>query len=45
MVFIGVKYGVVYFGGMYLFGWFVILMKYMVNLYYFFGICSGYYMW
>ncbi|MBC8844302.1 NADH dehydrogenase FAD-containing subunit, partial [Escherichia coli] len=45
MVSIGAKYGVAHLGGMHLSGWFAILMKHMVNLYYFFGIRSGYYMW
>ncbi|MHC5252826.1 FAD-dependent oxidoreductase [Listeria kieliensis] len=45
MVSIGAKYGVANLSGMHLSGWFAIFMKHMVNLYYFFGIRSGYYMW
>lgn len=45
MVSIGAKYGVAHLGSMHLSGWFAIFMKHMVNLYYFFGIRSGYYMW
>lgn len=45
MVSIGAKYGVAHLGGMHLSGWFAIFMKHIVNLYYFFGIRSGYYMW
>ncbi|MBC1474524.1 FAD-dependent oxidoreductase [Listeria grandensis] len=44
MVSIGSKYGVANLGGLRLHGWFAIFMKHMVNLYYFFGIRSGYYM-
>lgn len=45
MVSIGAKYGVANLSGMHLSGWFAIFMKHIVNLYYFFGIRSGYYMW
>ncbi|WP_163655194.1 FAD-dependent oxidoreductase [Listeria sp. PSOL-1] len=45
MVSIGAKYGVAHLGNLHLSGWFAIFMKHMVNLYYFFGIHSGYYMW
>ncbi|MCT2534299.1 FAD-dependent oxidoreductase [Aquibacillus koreensis] len=44
MVSIGARYGVADLSGIHLSGWFAILMKHMVNLYYFFGIRSGYYM-
>lgn len=45
MVFIGVKWGVVnLFDKIYLSGFLVIVMKYIVNLKYFFDICFGYYM-
>lgn len=45
MVSIGARYGVANLSGMRLSGWFAIFMKHIVNLYYFFGISSGYYMW
>lgn len=44
MVSIGARYGVANLNGIRLSGWFAIFMKHMVNLYYFFGIRSGYYM-
>lgn len=44
MVSIGARYGVANLSGIRLSGWFAIFMKHMVNLYYFFGIRSGYYM-
>ncbi|WP_033829129.1 FAD-dependent oxidoreductase [Bacillus andreraoultii] len=44
MVSIGARYGVANLNGIRLSGWFAILMKHIVNLYYFFGIRSGYYM-
>ncbi|MEQ6388393.1 NAD(P)/FAD-dependent oxidoreductase [Bacillaceae bacterium S4-13-58] len=44
MVSIGARYGVADVGGMHLSGWFSNLVKHMVNLWYFFGIRSGYYM-
>ncbi|MBS4199391.1 FAD-dependent oxidoreductase [Bacillus sp. FJAT-49732] len=44
MVSIGARYGVANLSGIHLSGWFAIFMKHMVNLYYFFGIRSGYYM-
>ncbi|MEG0497003.1 MAG: NAD(P)/FAD-dependent oxidoreductase [Carnobacterium sp.] len=44
MVSIGATYGVAHLGGfLHLSGFFAILMKHLVNLYYFFGIRSGYY--
>jgi NADH:ubiquinone reductase (H+-translocating) len=45
MVSIGARYGVANLSGMHLSGWFANFMKHMVNLYYFFGIGSGYYMY
>ena len=45
MVSIGARYGVANLSGIHLSGWFANFMKHMVNLYYFFGIRSGYYMW
>ncbi|MBP3038275.1 FAD-dependent oxidoreductase [Bacillaceae bacterium Marseille-Q3522] len=45
MVSIGSKYGVAHLANFHLSGWFAIFMKHLVNLYYFFGIRSGYYMW
>lgn len=44
MVSIGARYGVANLSGLRLSGWLAILMKHLVNLYYFFGIRSGYYM-
>ncbi|GEM02273.1 NADH dehydrogenase [Halolactibacillus halophilus] len=44
MVSIGARYGVADLMGLHLSGWFANLMKHIVNLYYFFGIGSGYYM-
>ncbi|WP_138419986.1 FAD-dependent oxidoreductase [Aquibacillus sediminis] len=44
MVSIGARYGVANLSGIRLSGWFANFMKHMVNLYYFFGIRSGYYM-
>ncbi|GGM36523.1 NADH dehydrogenase [Paraliobacillus quinghaiensis] len=44
MVSIGARYGVADLMGVHLSGWFANFMKHMVNLYYFFGISSGYYM-
>ncbi|MBW8350956.1 FAD-dependent oxidoreductase [Bacillus sp. IITD106] len=44
MVSIGARYGVANLSGIHLSGWFANFMKHMVNLYYFFGIRSGYYM-
>jgi len=44
MVSIGARYGVANLSGIHLKGWFAIFMKHLVNLYYFFGIRSGYYM-
>ena len=44
MVSIGARYGVADLSGIHLSGWFANFMKHMVNLYYFFGIRSGYYM-
>ncbi|WP_062353683.1 FAD-dependent oxidoreductase [Bacillus kwashiorkori] len=44
MVSIGARYGVANLSGIRLSGWLAIFMKHMVNLYYFFGIRSGYYM-
>lgn len=44
MVSIGARYGVADLMGIHLSGWFSNLVKHMVNLYYFFGIGSGYYM-
>lgn len=44
MVSIGPKYGVADLNGIHLSGWMAIFMKHMVNLYYFFGLRSGYYM-
>jgi len=44
MVSIGARYGVANLNGIRLSGWLAILMKHIVNLYYFFGIRSGYYM-
>lgn len=44
MVSIGARYGVANLNGIRLSGWFAIFMKHMVNLYYFFGLRSGYYM-
>lgn len=44
MVSIGARYGVANLSGLRLSGWLAIFMKHMVNLYYFFGIRSGYYM-
>jgi len=44
MVSIGARYGVANLSGIKLSGWFANFMKHMVNLYYFFGIRSGYYM-
>ncbi|WP_066191992.1 FAD-dependent oxidoreductase [Gracilibacillus timonensis] len=44
MVSIGARYGVANLMGLRLSGWFANFMKHMVNLYYFFGIRSGYYM-
>ncbi|MCD8503175.1 MAG: FAD-dependent oxidoreductase [Bacillaceae bacterium] len=43
MVSIGARYGVAHVGGMNLSGWLAILVKHLVNLYYFFTIRSGYY--
>ncbi|WP_049786622.1 FAD-dependent oxidoreductase [Evansella cellulosilytica] len=45
MVSIGARYGVANLSGIHLSGWFANFMKHMVNLYYFFTIRSGYYMW
>ncbi|WP_339183590.1 FAD-dependent oxidoreductase [Oceanobacillus sp. FSL W7-1293] len=44
MVSIGARYGVANLMGLRLSGWLANLMKHLVNLYYFFGIRSGYYM-
>ncbi|MBM7543195.1 FAD-dependent oxidoreductase [Amphibacillus cookii] len=44
MVSIGARYGVADLMGLHLSGWFANFVKHMVNLYYFFGIGSGYYM-
>lgn len=44
MVSIGARYGVADLMGLHLSGWFANLVKHLVNLYYFFGIRSGYYM-
>ncbi|MBU5595504.1 FAD-dependent oxidoreductase [Amphibacillus sp. MSJ-3] len=44
MVSIGARYGVANLMGIHLSGWFSNFVKHMVNLYYFFGIYSGYYM-
>lgn len=44
MVSIGARYGVANLSGIHLSGWFANFMKHMVNLYYFFGLRSGYYM-
>lgn len=44
MVSLGARYGVADVMGMHLSGWFANFVKHMVNLYYFFGIGSGYYM-
>lgn len=44
MVSIGARYGVANLMGMHLSGWFSNFVKHVVNLYYFFGIYSGYYM-
>ncbi|PXW88452.1 NADH dehydrogenase FAD-containing subunit [Streptohalobacillus salinus] len=44
MVSIGARYGVADLMGLHLSGWFANFVKHMVNLYYFFGISSGYYM-
>ncbi|MFT8312423.1 MAG: NAD(P)/FAD-dependent oxidoreductase [Sporolactobacillus sp.] len=44
MVSIGARYGVAHLGSMHLSGFFAILMKHMVNLYYFFGLRSAHYM-
>ncbi|WP_182201769.1 FAD-dependent oxidoreductase [Paraliobacillus salinarum] len=44
MVSIGARYGVANLMGVSLSGWFANFMKHMVNLYYFMGIASGYYM-
>ncbi|MRH44978.1 NADH dehydrogenase FAD-containing subunit [Aquibacillus halophilus] len=44
MVSIGARYGVADLSGIHLSGWFANFMKHIVNLYYFFGIRSGYYM-
>ncbi|RKQ33930.1 FAD-dependent oxidoreductase [Oceanobacillus halophilus] len=44
MVSIGARYGVANLMGLRLSGWLANFMKHMVNLYYFFGIRSGYYM-
>lgn len=44
MVSIGARYGVADLMGLHLSGWFANFVKHMVNLYYFFGIRSGYYM-
>ena len=44
MVSIGARYGVADLMGVHLSGWFANFMKHIVNLYYFFGISSGYYM-
>ncbi|WP_112179179.1 FAD-dependent oxidoreductase [Paraliobacillus zengyii] len=44
MVSIGARYGVADLMGVHLSGWLANFMKHMVNLYYFFGIRSGYYM-
>lgn len=43
MVSIGARYGVAHVGGMHLSGWLAIIVKHLVNLYYFFTIRSGYY--
>ena len=45
MVSIGARYGVADLSGLHLKGWLAIFVKHMVNLYYFFGIRSGYYMY
>lgn len=44
MVSIGARYGVADLMGLHLSGWFANFVKHLVNLYYFFGIGSGYYM-
>ena len=45
MVSIGARYGVANLSGIRLSGFFAILIKHLVNLYYLFTIGSGYYMW
>ncbi|WP_088073191.1 NAD(P)/FAD-dependent oxidoreductase [Litchfieldia alkalitelluris] len=45
MVSIGARYGVADLNGIHLSGWLSNLVKHLVNLYYFFGLRSGYYMW
>lgn len=43
MVSIGARYGVANLSGIHMSGWLAIIMKHLVNLYYFFTIRSGYY--
>ncbi|MCL1949674.1 MAG: NAD(P)/FAD-dependent oxidoreductase [Turicibacter sp.] len=45
MVSIGARYGVADLSGIHLKGWFAILVKHMVNLFYFFNMGTGFYMW
>ncbi|MCL1949668.1 MAG: FAD-dependent oxidoreductase [Turicibacter sp.] len=45
MVSIGARWGVADLSGIHLKGWFAILVKHLVNLFYFFNMGTAYYMW